>query len=166
MSMKKLTYEIIGLVSSLLLATTACVSSENLIVTEYETLNYPTSTLMYEYSFTTSSATGKCTGNAIDRWYGSEAESGSVLDIFEQQLPENGWEMWPEDVTRIWRKEDRDGLFTFSIHMFALEEEIDPNRAYYTLPDSILLQATEYQTVYVITMSHMSSTDATRCFRP
>ncbi len=162
----KLAYKILGLVSSLLLATVACVSSESLIDTEYETLKHPASTLKYEYSFTTSSATGKCVGNAIDRWYGTQEEHGNVLEFFEQQLSGNGWEIWPEDVVQIWRKEDKDGIFTLSLYVFANGEEIDPNRAYYTLPDSILFQATDYQTVYVITLSHMSSADATRCFRP
>ncbi|MBK8986838.1 MAG: hypothetical protein IPM39_12320 [Chloroflexi bacterium] len=151
--------------SILLMTLTACVSSENLITTEYDKLMYPASTLMYTHSFTTSSATGKCAGQASDRWYGAESDPNVLLDAFKTELSRNGWAIWSEDTVQMWRKESDDGLFTFSIHVFK-EETIDPNQAYYNLPDSVLLQLTDYQSAYVTTISHMSPSDANRCLRP
>ena len=156
----------VALISSMLVVLVACASSDNLIATEYKVLEYPKSTLIHTETFSTSGATGKCTGQANDWWYGTSEESNRLIDDFEKQLSENGWVTWPEDVTQIWRKENDNGLFTFSLFVFTNTEQIDPNRAYYNLSDSVLLDMNEHKTAYVITLSHMFSDDANRCLRP
>lgn len=155
---------ILGLAISLSLVLVSCVSAEDLVATEHETLSLPGSILVYEMSFTTSGATGKCSSSVTDRWYGANEEPSTIAEDFEEQLASNGWETWPEDVVTIWRKETRDGIFTLSTSMFTHGEEINSDQVYYDLPESILSQLTGYRTGYVISISYMSIRDATYCF--
>jgi hypothetical protein len=164
MPVRKMTNGFLKLWLGLLLLLVACTSSEELVVAEFETLSLPNSTLLYESSYVASGATGDCTSSVIDRWYGSSTSLESIAEIFGDQLLNEGWMIETEDVVQIWRKKDSNGLFTLAAKLFASNETINPNRAYYYLPDSIVNELVNYKEVYVITLSYMPGSDVERCF--
>jgi hypothetical protein len=151
------------LLTSALLILVSCSSAEEQIRTEFDTLSPPNSTLLYEYTDTSSSATGDCAGMFIDRWYGSEIAYSDLVGMYEDQLWGEGWVLWPEDVVRIWRKQGQTSLF--SLHMQELTDQDMGNPVgLYELPASFLLEAANYPTVYAISLSYMSNFAAKRCF--
>ena len=147
------------LLASVLLILTSCSSVEEQIRVEFDTLSPPNSTLLYEYTDTYSGATGDCAGRFIDRWYGSEIAYKDLVEMYEDQLSNRGWVLWPENVARIWRKQSQTGLFSLHIQAFTDEDTI-----LYELPASFLHEAANYPTVYVISLTYKSSSAAKRCF--
>lgn len=151
------------LLASALLILASCSSAEEQIRTEFDTLSPPNSTLLYEYADTYSGATGDCAGMFIDRWYGSEIAYNDLVEMYEDQLWDEGWVLWPEDVVRIWRRQGQTGLFSLSIHDLPDEYKGNP-RGLYELPASFLHEAANYPTAYVISLRYMSNSAAKRCF--
>jgi hypothetical protein len=162
--MRSVNYKL-GLVLSFALILVSCVSAEELIRTEYEKFSGPNATILFEYAFESSSATGSCGGYSADRWYGTDASRNNITKLFEDQLSHNEWTEWSDDGMLIWRKETQNGLFTFALNTFDREEKIDPNQAYYILPETVLIEAGQYSYVYVISMHHMSLQSVERCFK-
>jgi hypothetical protein len=154
----KLLYVLIGI----LLILVACSSATTKIEVEYNKLTSADSILLYEHIDTSSGATGACAGTFVDRWYGSKLPYEDLIEIYENQLPDKGWVLWPEDVVRIWRKRNASGLFGFYMQAFN-GDKINP-RGLYELPDTFMLEAADHSTVYVISMTYMDNFHTRRCF--
>jgi hypothetical protein len=155
--------KMLGILASLFLSLASCSSPEKQIQGEFDAFSSSNSTLLYEYEFTSSSATGDCGGMNIDRWYGSEVTYSDITKMYEDQLLEKGWTLWPEHVVRIWRKQTQAGLFSFYITAFT-SKSMANLRNEYKLPDSLLREAAQYSTGYLISIGYMSTFAAQRCF--
>ncbi len=156
-------YKVLGILASLFLTLAACSSPEEEIRREFDAFPPSNSTLLYEYKDSESGATGDCAGMFIDRWYGSEVAYNDLVKTYEDQLPKKGWTLWPEDVVRIWRKQTQASLFSWHIEAFTGKSTTDLH-GYHKLPDSLLREAANYSTAYVVSVSYMSSFAAKRCF--
>ncbi len=77
----------------------------------------------YEYTYTDSSATGKCASTSIHRWFGLNAGDNerALLDWYTHQLANDGWQ--PENA--VWRKDTAQGTFTLDIEVFTNTALID-----------------------------------------
>jgi hypothetical protein len=89
----KLRYCFIYLLASCLLpALIGCTTApEELLEAEYNNLPYSDGVLVLEQAFSSTSATGTCTSQVIERWYGSDKESRDLLGSFESLLPSKNW---------------------------------------------------------------------------
>lgn len=160
----KLDYKIfLGMLVGALLVLTSCRSAEEKIQAEVKSLSLPNSRLLYEYIDTYSGATGSCAGTFIDRWYGSETEYNSLIKVYEDQLLEDGWILWPEDVVRIWRKQSQRGLFSMHMQMLTSQDTSNP-QGLYKLPESFWLEAANYPTIYVVSITYMDAVHTKHCF--
>jgi hypothetical protein len=137
---------------------------EQRLMAKFDTLPSTDSTLLYEYGDTSSSATGQCIGIFQDYWYGTALSSEDVINLYSDYFSKNGWNIRPEEVVKIWSQETDDGLYRTVIDVFADQAVISQEQGYYRLPDSVLLEATHYQTVYLLSMTYMSPLAAKRCF--
>ena len=142
----------------------ACTSSEERITAQFDTLPQIDSTILYEYSAAYSSATGDCGGTFQDRWYGTSMSAEDVEKLFSDYLSLNGWSIWPEEVIEIWSREDDDGLYRMSVDIFAEAAEISQEQASYKLPKSVLVEASQYQTIYLLSMTYKTLYAAKKCF--
>jgi len=157
----------LGVLISLVFLLASCTSPEQLIRTRFntDTFSVPNTTLLYEYTDSYSSATGDCAGMFIDRWYGSGMNYQDIVEIYEGRLADDrGWELWPEDVARIWRKQTKDGLFSMST--VALKNKNGSNPlGIYKLPGSFLQETNKYSTTYAISLRYMSNFGVRKCFK-
>ena len=157
----------LGFLIGLSILLVSCSSPEEQIRDEFDTdlFSMPTSTLLYEYADTYSSATGDCAGVVVDKWYGSEMDYQEIVERYEKKFTDDEeWTLWSEDVARIWRKQTSNALFSMSIHV--LENMDRSNRVQlYQLPDSFLQEAAEYPTVYAVSLRYMSKYAANKCFK-
>lgn len=159
----KLAYKtFLGVLVCIFLVLTSCRSTEEKIKAEVKTLSLPNSTLLYEFTDTYSGATGNCAGRFIDRWYGSETEYNNLIKVYEDQLLQEGWTLWPEDVVKIWRKQSQIGLFSIYTQTLTSQHTSNP-RGQYDLPESFWLEAANYPTVYVVSISYMDAVHTRRC---
>ncbi|NIW46904.1 MAG: hypothetical protein GWN30_19775 [Gammaproteobacteria bacterium] len=157
------THIILILLAGISMILTSCSSEQEKIQAEFNTNVLSNSTLLYEYTDTFSGATNNCAGTFIDKWYGSEDVYQDVVKLYDEHLLNTGWVLWPEDVGRIWRKQNRAGLFSLSMTTLTKKRTTNP-RGLYHLPDSLLLEAANYPTVYVISVRYMDAVHVKRCF--
>jgi hypothetical protein len=135
---------------------------EALISQQLAVFEEPEGTLLFEESFTTSSATGECAGLVSDLWYGTNRSFAEIQRAYEGELEENDWEIWPEDVVEIWRKEERPGVYSFSISDHT--NDLDADQFYYSISDEALSRAMDFTTIYRARASFLYSWVAKRCY--
>jgi hypothetical protein len=160
-------FEFLGLLICAWLLCVSCTSPEEKTRTEFNTnvFSVPDTTLLYEYTATSSSATGSCAGMFIDRWYGSELSYKSIVERYEKNLvAAKDWVLWPEDVARIWRKQTQNELFSVSIEALTSQDTSNP-LGLYDLPASLLQTRRKYPTVYGISLRYLSKYGAEKCFK-
>lgn len=116
----------------------------------------------FEYTYVSSSATGKCGSTDTHRWFGLSARNDerTVLDWYNQQLTNDGWQL----ENTIWRKDAPQGIFTLDIEVFTDTATIDPKQWVYVITDDTLKQALHYPTVYVLRLNLTSHESRARCF--
>lgn len=146
------------------LALTSCISPEKRLSAKFDTLPPVASTLLYEYSAVSSGASGECKGTFLHRWYGTALDAETVAKIYSDGFVDNGWSIRPEEVVEIWSTESEDGLYRAGLDAFADPTSISQEQGSYKLPDSVLLDAVHYQTVYLLHMVYMSPSAADKCF--
>lgn len=154
----------VTLIIFLILITTSCTTAEERLAAEYDTLSHPNSILLYEHHFIRSSATGECSVASTNWWYGSK-ESVALQDligVYKSQLPDNGW-VREDDNT--WYKESNGNDLYLSLEVFSDASSINRDQLYYFLPESMLEEAANYQTIYLIDMSYRSEAVRKRCFQ-
>jgi hypothetical protein len=126
---------------------------------EFESFpSLPQSSLLYEYTFTHSSATGECGSTTTERWYGLETDD-YIPDWYNNQLSGNGWQRH----NRAWLKDTRQGVFTLNIEVYSDTMSIDPFRVYYTIPNDVVVQAHNYPVVCVFSLRLMYHSARARC---
>lgn len=160
----KMRYHFICLIMCIGLGLAGCSSPDERIDAQFDTLPQVDSTLLYDYSAAYSSATGDCGGTFQDRWYGTSVSAEDVRNLYLDYLSRNGWSIWPEEVVEIWSQEGKDGLYRMGINIFSDPTSISQQQADYKLPSSVLIDATHYQTVYLLSMTYRSSYAAKKCF--
>jgi hypothetical protein len=160
----KMRYGLFCLVLAITLTLTSCVSAKNKLNAKFDTLPQIGSTLLYDYSAVFSGATAECRGTLLHRWYGAAIDAEAVTKLYSDSLAKNGWSIWPEEVIKIWSIEGQDGLFRVGVDTFTAADNISKEQGSYQLPDSVLLEATNYQTIYLINMVYMSPSEAKSCF--
>ena len=143
---------------------TSCISTEGRLNAKFDTLPQVNSTLLYEYGDVSSGATGKCVGIFLDRWYGTTLDAETVEKMYSDGFTKNGWIIRPEEVVEIWSTEGEDGLYRAHLDIFADSAVISQEQGDYKLPDSVLTDAVDYQTVYLLSMVYMSPSAAEKCF--
>ena len=142
----------------------ACTSPEDRLKSQFDTLPQVDSTLLYEYSAAYSSATGDCGGTFQDRWYGTSMSTEDVEKLYSDYLSRNGWIIWPEEVVEIWSRESDDGLYRIGVDVFPNSVEISQEQGDYQLPASVLVEASQYQTIYSLNMTYKTLYAAKKCF--
>jgi hypothetical protein len=75
-----------------------------------------------------------------------------------------GWSIWPEEVVEIWSKEGENGLYRVHIDVFADPAKISQQQGSYRFPDSEYAELSLQKTVYLLSITYMSSSEATECF--
>lgn len=141
----------------------ACTSPEDLLTTQLDALPQD-DVLLYKHTDTASGATGQCVGLFQDRWYGTALNAEEVVQRYVAYFPANGWQIWPSEVVEIWSQEDEAGLYRVSTTIYANLTDIDQEQGHYQLPDSLLLEAAQYQTIYLLSMTYMTPYAAEKCF--
>lgn len=160
----KLHYSPLWITIVLVFMLASCISAEERLNRKFSTLPEVESIMIYEYSSVFSGATGRCKGTLLDRWYGTEVDAGKVTRLYSDGFSKKGWNIWPEEVVKIWSMESSDGLYRAHLDVFADPTSISHEQGSYRLPDSVSHELTRYQTVYLLSMTYMSSSEAKRCF--
>lgn len=142
----------------------ACVSPEERIKAQFDTLPQPDSTLLYEYSASSSSATGDCAGVFMHRWYGTAMSTEDVAKFYADYLANHGWGIRPEEVVEIWSREDKDGLYRIGVDVFVDPKAISQEQGDYQLPATVLLETSQHATVYLLSMTYMVPYATKKCF--
>jgi hypothetical protein len=148
----------------LLLMLTSCVSVEERLNRQFDALPRIDSSLIYESSSEFSGATGRCKGTFLDRWYGTALDAETVSKLYADSFSEKGWVIWPEEVVEIWSLESNDGLYRAHLDVFADPTGISQEQSSYRLSDSVFHELTQYQTVFLLGMTYMSSSEAKKCY--
>lgn len=143
---------------------TSCVSVEERLNSQFDALPKVDSTLIYEYSSVFSGATGRCKGTFLDRWYGTTLDAETVSKLYTDSFSKKGWNIWPEEVVDIWSLESNDGLYRVHLDVFADPASISQEQGSYRLSDLVSHELSRYQTVYLLGMTYMSSSEAKKCF--
>ena len=152
------------LIALILVLTSSCTSAESRLKAEFDVLPQTASTLLYEYEGTSAGATGECAGTFLHRWYGSAMAVEDVVKMVEDSLSDYGWTILPDEVGKIWSKENKEGLYQVSLNIFDTPKAISQEQGLYKLPDPFMSQATNYQTVYLISMNYTYPSVAKKCF--
>jgi len=142
----------------------ACVSPEERIKAQFDTLPQTDSTLLYEYSASSSSATGDCAGVFMHRWYGTTISKKDVAKFYADYLTNHGWSIRSEGVGGIWNRENEDGLYRIAVDVIADPKAISQEQGNYQLPETFLLEASQHPTVYLLSMTYMVPYAAKKCF--
>ena len=143
---------------------TSCVSAEERLNSQFDALPEVDSILIYESSSVFSGATGRCKGTFLDRWYGTTLDAETVSKLYTESFSEKDWIIWPEEVVEIWSLESNDGLYRAHLDVFADPTSISQEQGSYRLPNSVSDELARYQTVYLLSMTYMSSSEAKKCF--
>lgn len=158
--------QLILAMSTIMLSLLACAfpSTEELLRARIDTLalNDLESSLVFEQSVTSSGATGACNSTWLDRWYGTGEDYDAVMQAYEERIATEDWEIWPEDVTQIWRLQTGSGLF--SLVLVDITGTINPERGDYVLPPSAIEELKEYRTAYLLRLGYMTNSQTRRCF--
>jgi len=139
------------------------VSPDKRINDQFEALPQINSTLLYEFSGVSSSATGECIGSFQVRWYGTAMNAEDIKKEYSGYLADNGWKIRLEEVVEIWSLETDDGLYRLGTSIFTNPDSISQEQGSYRLPDSILYEANRYHTVYTLSMVYASPYVAKKC---
>lgn len=117
----------------------------------------------YKYTYSSSSATGKCGSTSTHRWFGlnDKIERQTIIDWYDRQLVDDGW----QSENTVWRKDSSQGIFTFNVEVFTDAAMIDSGQGYYRIPNEALQQSLNYQTVYVLRLHLISHESLARCFK-
>ncbi len=118
--------------------------------------------LLYEHTFSDMGATGACAAVYIDRWYGTAESFDEVQLSYTAQINSGEWKIWPEDVSEIWRKETSEGLYSLIVRGFS--NNLNAERASYTIPDDIREQMKTYPTIYLVGLGFMRASEVEQCF--
>lgn len=141
----------------------ACTSSEERIKAEFDKLPQTDSVLIYEHGNVSSSATGDCTGTVQDQWYGTTMYAETVAKLYSDYLADNGWSIRATEVVEVWSREGNDGLYRVGIDIFTDPKTIPSEQGSYELPASVLTTASQYPTVYRLSMFYMYPNVAKKC---
>lgn len=161
----KLANKSLMLCVSLMITLASCVSEQQQPRAELSSLTPPKSVLLYENPHISSGATDECLAAALDQWYASQNKFSDLVTEFERQLPAQGWTLGPEDSSRIWRKQTQEGLFSLYLGDYSNRSEIE----FYEmdngpLPKSLVQEAAQYTTLFVVHVSFMQPEFVKSCF--
>ena len=143
---------------------TSCTDPKTLLSVELDTFPNPKSTLLYEYSAVSSSATGDCSGTFMHRWYGTSINIEEITEIFSNFFFENDWNIRPGEAVEIWSKKNKEGLYRAGLSTYTDPSAISQEQGSYRLPDSVLQDFTQHQTIYLLGMTFMYPRPAEKCF--
>ena len=143
---------------------TSCTDPKTLLSAELDTFPNPNSTLLHEYGAVSSSATGDCIVTFMDRWYGTSINIEEITELFSTFFFENGWNIRSEEVVEIWSKKTKDGLYRVGLSTFTDPTAVSQEQGSYRLPDSVLQDFTQHQTIYLLGMTFMYPGPAEKCF--
>ena len=143
---------------------TSCTDPKTLLSVELDTFPNPNSIFLYEYSAVSSRATGDCNGTFMDRWYGTSMNNEEITELFSTFLIKNGWIIKPEEVAKIWSKKSEDGLYRAVLITFRDPTAVSQEQGSYRLPDSVLQDFTQHETIYLLGMRYMYPRVAEKCF--
>lgn len=148
----------------LVLVLTSCVSAEERLNSQFDALPRVASSLIYESSSEFSGATGQCKGTVLDRWYGTTLDAETVSILYTDSFSKKGWIIWPEEVVEIWSLASNDGLYRAHLDVFADPTSISQEQGSYRLSDTAFHEFAQYQTVFLLGITYMSSSEAKKCF--
>jgi hypothetical protein len=154
----------IGIALVVVFLLTSCISGKEHLKKKLDTLPNLKSTEIFTHSSEFSGATGRCKGTLLDTWYGTDLASEDILESYRNYFIKEGWAIWPDEVVEIWSLESSDGLYRIHIDAFTDPANIPQQQSSYTLPDSVSDELTRYKTVYLLNMTHMSSSNYKKCF--
>lgn len=143
---------------------TSCVSTEERLNNKMDALPEVESTLIYDYTDLGSGATGQCPSTLLVRWFGTELDAETVSKLYSDAFSEQGWIIWPEDVVEIWSIEGDNGLYRGGLSVYVDPTGISQEQGSYRLPDSVFRELSRYRTVYLLSMTYMSSSEAKKCY--
>jgi hypothetical protein len=123
---------------------------------------YSQSLLLFEHTYSSSSATGKCGNTTTEQLYGHLSENSAeyLLGWYDKQLSSSGWRR----ERTVWLKETNVGFFTLHLEVFSDALSLDPNQWYYMVPEGVLAQAAEYPSAYMLSMNLIYRSSRERCF--
>jgi hypothetical protein len=152
------------LILFMVLGLASCISPDERINAQFDTLPQQDSILLYKFGAASSSATGDCGGVFQHRWYGTAMIKEDVAKFYAEYLTDNGWSVWSGEAVEIWSRESDDGLYRTGVSIFADTGDISQEQGSYQLPATVLLEASKYQTVYLLSMTYSVPRVAERCF--
>jgi hypothetical protein len=149
---------------AVLMVLSACASPEERIKAQFDALPQVDSILLYEYSDSSSSATGDCAGVFLHRWYGTTRNEEDLTNLYTDYLTNNGWSIWSGESVEVWSREDEDGLYRTRLSVFTDPKTVSQEQGNYQLPTTVLLEASRHKTVYLLSMTYMVPRAAKKCF--
>jgi hypothetical protein len=164
MTVTKLRFNYFWFAMLMVWSLSSCVSPEERLKDQFNMLPRLDSTLLYEYGATSSGATGDCIGVFEHRWYGTSTSNEDIAKFYTDYLNNNGWSIWSGEAVEIWSREQEDGLYRTGIDIFSDPKTISKEQGSYQLPTTVLLEASQHETVYLLSMTYMVPRVAKKCF--